>query len=757
MLKKLKKIPTILLVVLVLLTTTVSCAGAQTEEMQTMPQMERTIESSYTDIRSNWAYEAISYVLEKGLFEGTSETTFSPNQIMTRTAFATVLSRMAGEDVSEDIEIADDSANLTREDMSVLLYEYIQTIGLAEEDTVAAGDSVITFTDASKISSDAGTAVSAVTSLGLMSGKSDGSFAPSGTTTRAEAATVIYRLCKLIDEANTSDAFLTELSGKTADIEQYTDYKKDTYQTVTLKSNSISFSGTGATVDGDTITITEAGTYVISGTLKDGQIIVDSEDDENVRLVLNNAVITSSDSSPILVKNAKNTILSIPSGTESVLTDGSGNTDEEATGTLFSADDLWINGSGTLTINANYKDGISGNDDIQITQTKIIIAAVDDGITANDSVSVSNADITIEAGGDGIKSTNDSKIQKGFVAVNGGNLTITSVADGLQAETLLYIQDGVFKIDTSGSDTSDDSDSFKGLKAGCGIVIEDGSFSIDSIDDALHSNGMMRVEGGSYEITTGDDALHADVTLTVSGGTINIAKCYEGIESKIIEITGGTIELTASDDGINVAGGNDSSLGGKPGETTTTSSYKLTISGGDIKVNAAGDGIDVNGSAYMTGGTVLVSGPTNNGNAALDYDGVFEVSGGTLLVAGSSGMAQAPSTSSTQYTIANTVGTQTAGTMVKLVDSSGKTIASFTPANDYQHIAISSPDIKKGSTYTLYAGSAEIETFTISEAVSGDTAGGGGMHGGPGGGGMPQGGDGTPPDGGAPPDRNDQQ
>ena len=479
------------------------------------------------------------------------------------------------------------------------------------------------------------------------------------TTVSCAAAQTDELQTEEMQTMNSSDAFLTELSEKTGSIEQYTDYKTDDYQSISLEGSSISVSGIGATVAGDTITITKAGTYVISGTLKEGQIIVNSDEDENVRLVLNNAEITSSDGSAVLVKSAKNTIISLPAGTKSVLTDGSMSTDEEATGALFSADDLWINGSGTLTINANYKDGISGNDDIEITQAKIIINAMDDGITANDSVSVSAADITINAAGDGIKSTNETEIEKGYIAIKDGSFSIVAGDDGLHAETLLYIQ----------------------------------------------------------------------------GGTINIHKSYEGIESEVIVLSGGTIDLTASDDGINANG--DTGM--------------LTISGGHIKVNADGDGIDVNGSAYMTGGNVLVSGPTNNGNAALDYDKVFEVSGGTLLVAGSSGMAQAPSSGSTQYTIANTVGTQTEGTIVKLVDSSGKTIAAFTPAKDCQHVVISSPDIKKGSTYALYSGSTEIETFTISEAVSGDTASGGGKHGGPGGGGTPQGGGGTPPE------RDDQQ
>ena len=215
--------------------------------------------------------------------------------------------------------------------------------------------------------------------------------------------------------------FISEITEKTAEIVPYASYKNDDYETIALKGSSISCSGSGAAADGSTVTITKAGTYVITGTLKNGQIIVDSEEDENVRLVLDNVSVTCSDGSPILVKNAKNTIISLPSGTKNVLTDGSENKDEDATGTLFSKDDLWINGSGTLMINANYKDGISGNDDVEITETNIVINAADDGIAANDSVSVSSADLTITAAGDGIKTTNGSEIKKGYISIQSGS------------------------------------------------------------------------------------------------------------------------------------------------------------------------------------------------------------------------------------------------------------------------------------------------------------------------------------------------
>ena len=745
MLRKSKKLQTIVLVVLLLLTTSVSCAATQTRQIQTMPQMERTQNGFYTDIRNNWAYEAISYVLDRTLLDGTSETTFSPSQPITRTAFASALSRMSGEDTDSaqtsansaqasaettSAQVSSDTASLTRENMAVLLYEYAESIGLTEAAVPSGDKAAATFSDSTKISSSALPAINWVTSLGLMSGKSDNSFSPSGTASRAEAATVLYRLCELIDETNTSDAFLSALSEKMETVKQYSDYKDEAYQTISLKGSEISFSGTGAEIDGSTAKITKAGTYVISGSLGDGRIIVDSEDDENVRLVLNNAKISSSDGPPLLIKNAKNTILSLPAGTENALTDGTKNTyDENAFGALFSADDLWINGSGSLKITANYKDGISGNDDVKITQARITIDAADDGISANDSVILAGANVTVSAKGDGVKATTEDKIQKGYVAVTGGSLNITSGADGLQSATLLYMKSGTVAVDTTGGDSGGSESSAKGLKSGGGIVIEDGKFNIDSIDDAIHSNGMIRIEGG----------------------TIVIPRCYEGIESSFIEISGGTISLTASDDGINAAGG----VGNK-----------LVISGGNITVNAAGDGIDANGSITMTGGTVLVYGPTNDGNSALDYDGVFEISGGTLLTAGSSGMAMAPSSGSTQYTIANTTGSQAAGTKVRLTDSAGKTIAEFTPPKAYSHVVISSPEIKKGETYTLYAGDTEIKAFTISDIVSGDTTGGfampGGENGTPGagpngsGGGMPGGGNGGDgermPDGVKPPE-----
>ena len=107
----------------------------------------------------------------------------------------------------------------------------------------------------------------------------------------------------------------------------------------------------------------------------------------------------------------------------------------------------------------------------------------------------------------------------------------------------------------------------------------------------------------------------------------------------------------------------------------------------------------------MTGGVVLVHGPTNSGNGALDYDGTFNISGGLLVTAGSAGMAQAPSTSSTQNSLMiNFTAGQAAGTLVHVEDSEGNELVTFEPSKDFQSVVISSPDLVTGETYSIYVG-----------------------------------------------------
>ncbi|MDW8803101.1 carbohydrate-binding domain-containing protein [Clostridium sp. A1-XYC3] len=519
----------------------------------------------------------------------------------------------------------------------------------------------------------------------------------------------------------------------------YSDWKKENPNYIELKGTTANLKGSGAEVKDGKVTITSAGVYAISGKLDNGQIIVDVKDKGTVKLVLNGAEIKNSNNAPIYVKNAGKTIISLQEGTENSIIDGEkyvladASTDEPSAA-IFSKDNLVINGKGKLTVKGNYKDGITSKDDLKITGGNILITAVDDGLVGRDILAVKEGSITIESGGDAVKSTNDTDNTKGIVAIDNGVFNLKAEKDGIQAETAVLIADGSFNITTGGgsavgtkkaeegmkgpmdnkdkntaeANTETETESKKAIKASSDIGIAGGTFSIDSADDSIHSNNNAIIEGGNFTITSGDDGIHADTTLGIKGGKINITKSYEGIEASIVTISEGEIYVTSSDDGINAGGGADgSSTEGRPGQNNFSSSgnNKLNINGGYVVVNSTGDGLDANGSIYMTKGTVVVSGPTSNGNGALDYDETFEMTGGLLVSSGSSGMAQGPSDTSTQYSIVmNYPQTQLAGTIVNLQDSTGKTLATFAPVKDYQTVVISSPELKKGGTYTLYSG-----------------------------------------------------
>jgi len=569
--------------------------------------------------------------------------------------------------------------------------------------------------------------------------------------------------------------------------------------------NTTTITGSGATVANNKITITSAGTYSIKGTLTDGQIIVNAGDEDKVYIILNGVNITCSNSAPIYIKNSKKTIISLADNTKNYIKDGASyvfedKSTDEPNAAIYSKDELTFIGKGSLTVDANYKNGITSKDDLKIENGTITVNAKEDGLLGKDTVVVTNGNITINSGADGIKSTNTEDSKKGYVLIEGGKFNITAAQDGIQAETNALVKNGDITINSGGGNKnaaskreemnqpgmrqgsnsqttnttntteSEESTSAKAIKAGANVITEGGTFNIDSSDDALHSNNNLVINNGVFKIATGDDAFHGDSTLTINKGTIDIAKAYEGIESQTITINGGNINLLSSDDGLNASGGNDSSgttgdmdknnssqNAGKPGSQSAGNGI-ININGGYITINASGDGIDSNGSIYMKDGTVIVNGPTNDGNGALDYDGTFEIKGGTVIAAGSSGMAQAPSSTSTVNSIKITLSSQSANTLVHIENEAGENILTFAPSKQYASVVVTSPNLKTGSTYKVYVGGSstgtakngvysdgtytkgkEIGSVKISstvsevtqEGVTVNTRGGGGGQGGP--------------------------
>lgn len=507
-----------------------------------------------------------------------------------------------------------------------------------------------------------------------------------------------------------------------------------TVVTLALNGDSIAVEGGGVTVDGSQAVITSAGVYSLSGSLTDGQIVVNTDDEQVVRLILNGVNIHSSTSAAIDIISAKETIIILADHTENFVSDGKAYVfddpaAEEPSAAIFSNGDLTIYGSGSLSVDGNFNDGISSDDGLIIASGVLTVKAVDDGIRGKDYLVVESGDITVNVGGDGLKSDNAEDAAGGYILVEDGVLNVTAGGDAINAQTDVMITDGNFTISAGGGSSvrADETASAKGIKGAVSVNIDGGTFTIDAADDALHSNGNITINGGTFGLASADDGMHADSTLVVNDGNIQITRSYEGIESAVITLNGGDIHIVASDDGINVAGGADGSgmnpgMGpggrpaGGPGQDAFTSfgNYYLYINSGYVAIEASGDGIDANGTIEMTGGVVLVNGPTEQMNGALDHAG-FTMTGGYLVATGSVGMAQAPGQTSTQYSVLiYLTATQPAGTLVHIQNSAGEDILTFAPTREYQSIAFSSAELVYGETYTIYTGGSSTGTVTDS-------------------------------------------
>ena len=510
---------------------------------------------------------------------------------------------------------------------------------------------------------------------------------------------------------------------------------------ITLSGTTASCADSSVSISGSTVTITAKGTYRLSGTLSDGQIVVNAPDTDKVQLVLDNAEITKKSGAALYVIQADKVFVTTVNGSTNTLASTGefvSTDDNNVDGAVFAKSDIAFNGAGTLNISCETKHGVVTKDDLKIGGGTYNITSASQGLSGKDSVRIAAGTLNINSGTDAIHSENADDAAKGFIYIAGGTLELTSGRDCIDASSTLTVAGGTFNLLSGGGSSSaqtcggTDSESYKGMKSAGVLTITEGTFTIDSLDDAIHSNTDVKIEGGKFEISTGDDGVHADNETAISGGEMNISKCYEGIEGMTVNISGGKITLTSSDDGINVAGGNDGGMGGGFGHDMFSSGgdSKLTVSGGEITMTVNGDGLDANGALEVSGGTVYIYGPTGSGNGSLDYDQGGIITGGTVIAAGSSGMAMNFGQDSTQGSIFVSAGNSSAGTEVKLTDSSGNVIVQFTPVVSFQSVLISTPDITSDGTYTLSIGDSTQE-ITMSGYIYGNLGGmGGGRPGG---------------------------
>ena len=532
---------------------------------------------------------------------------------------------------------------------------------------------------------------------------------------------------------------------------------------VDLSALSKDVNANGATVlSNDVTTITSAGSYILTGAY--AGITVSVGNGETVHLFLNDATISGGAGIAISNTNKKSTlIITACENTENeVASKGDDVNAIHVKGTLK------INGTGTINVSAK-KNGIKVSKGLSIADSTINLTAGNHALSAR-FIETENAKINVlSAEKDALNAECDDETQEftlneGYVSLKNSKVFASVSGDGIQADTFVYITGGSVDIKTAATfvSYSEESmaaydlseDDFKYIKSGdtykkvaedvatkgaryamiqsakgikCGeikyesdgteyvvtknsnyfIIVDGARVKINSSDDAIHTNsGNVLIKSGTLDLTTLDDGIHADELVKIDGGEITVNSSYEGIEGAYVEIGGGTIYITASDDGINAASDDESV------------NEHIIISGGTITVDASGDGLDSNGTIYVTGGTLIVYGPTTGADTGLDADGGILIDDGNVFVATTKEMIEIPASNSKSNVLVYGVNTVQAGSEIILTNADGGEMVRITLKKQAQAIILSTPELATNGTYSLYADENLLASFSVTDTIT---------------------------------------
>lgn len=465
---------------------------------------------------------------------------------------------------------------------------------------------------------------------------------------------------------------------------------------IALTGQGATVSGEGAAVEGSTVIITAAGTYVVSGELTAGSLTVNAGDADKVQIVLSGASIRNEVGPALNIQQADKVFVTLAAGSQNTLADGASYTlaegEDEPNAALYSKADLTINGTGALTVEGNYRHGVNSKDDLVVTGGTLTVTAKEDGLRGKDCVKVADGSFAITAGGDGVKSNNDEDPTRGFVSIDGGTFAVEAGDEGFQAATYLRLAGG--------------------------------DAQIKAADHALRSDVEAAMSGGTYVVEAGGKGMNPETKFTMDGGTFTVAGCEEGIEAQEVIVNDGELNITASDDGINAAVAERSDETAEAAVAANASEDCLIqINGGMVTVDAGGDGLDSNGYVEVNGGVVLASGSAGGGDSALDYEYGAKITGGAVILAGATGMAETFTEGTQPFAMVAAEGA--AGTNLAVTDEAGTVLVSYTVPKAFQCAVVSAPGLTEGATGKVIVGGtvtgADSAGYATGAAVEGGT------------------------------------
>ena len=521
----------------------------------------------------------------------------------------------------------------------------------------------------------------------------------------------------------------TQESQSVTSFQAQTSYDESQATQVTLAEQTATVTGQGASFSDQTLTITQAGTYVLTGSGKNIKLVVEAADTDQVHLVFQNLTLEG-EGTLLQVNKAQEVVISLAEGSQNALTESQASDDEKVKATIHSQVPLTLNGTGNLILTALTKNALEVEDDLKVLGGTYTVNAANHGFKAEGALAIEAATLTIEAGKDGLHAEHDEMIERANISLNPTQLSIAATEDGVDAGNELTIKGGTITV----------SQSEEGLEA---RVIRQlgGDVTIKSSDDGVNasagsSNKTSDTSATSKTSETSTTSNTADTSSSASQATTDSDTASSSASQATADSAAGSKADQDNKDknatppsppaGQAPPQGsqppqNGQGPGGMPpgGQEESDPSLQIILEGGTLTIDAEGDGIDSNGTVTISGGSLVVNGSVQGGNGPLDATGDITITGGTVWALGTSDMLQGFAQGSTQASItANIAGT--AGQTLIILDANGKEVARQTASKDFQAVIMSSADLVDGQTYTIQVeGTTQTAAATLVTPVTG--------------------------------------